>query len=40
MVGLKDVRVVHYQRRASDVELCVEQVVSDVRCPGVINRHG
>jgi len=33
LVGLKDVRVVHYQRRASDVELCVEQVVSDVRCP-------
>jgi transposase len=33
LVGLKDVRVVHYRRRASDVELCVEQVVSDVRCP-------
>jgi transposase len=33
LVGLKDVRVVHYERRASDVELCVEQVVSDVRCP-------
>jgi len=33
LVGLKDVRVVHYQRRARDVELCVEQVVSEVRCP-------
>ena len=33
LVGLKDVRVVHYQRRASDVELCIEQVVEDVRCP-------
>ena len=33
LVGLKDVRVVHYQRRASDVELCIEQVVTDVRCP-------
>jgi transposase len=33
LVGLKDVRVVHYQRRASDVELCVEQVISEVRCP-------
>jgi transposase len=33
LIGLKDVRVVHYQRRASDVELCIEQVVSDVRCP-------
>jgi hypothetical protein len=33
LVGLKDVRVVHYERRASDVELCVERVISDVRCP-------
>jgi transposase len=32
LVGLKDVRVLHYQRRASDVELCIEQVVEDVRC--------
>jgi transposase len=33
LVGLKDVQVVHYQRRASDVELCIEQIVADVRCP-------
>lgn len=33
LVGLKDVRVLHYQRRAADVELCIEQVVEDVRCP-------
>jgi transposase len=33
LVGLKDVRVVHYRRRASDVELCVEQIVENVRCP-------
>ena len=33
LVGLKDVRVLHYERRASDVELCIEQVVADVRCP-------
>ena len=33
LVGLKDVRVLHYERRANEVELCVEQVVEDVRCP-------
>ena len=33
LVGLKDVRVVHYERRASDVELCIEQVIEDVQCP-------
>ena len=33
LVGLKDVRVLHYERRASNVELCVEQVVQGVRCP-------
>jgi transposase len=33
LVGLKDVRVLHYKRRASDVELCIEQIVEDVRCP-------
>jgi transposase len=33
LVGLKDVRVLQYERRASDVELCIEQVVEDVRCP-------
>lgn len=33
LVGLKDVRVLAYERRASDVKLCIEQVVEDVRCP-------
>ena len=33
LVGLKDVRVLHYERRANEVGLCVEQVVEDVRCP-------
>jgi transposase len=32
-VGLKDVRVVHYERRGPDVALMVEQVVGQVRCP-------
>ncbi|HTV11304.1 MAG TPA: ISL3 family transposase [Acidimicrobiales bacterium] len=33
LVGLKDVRVLRYERRGPDVELMVEQVVGDVRCP-------
>jgi transposase len=33
LVGLKDVRVVHYKRSGPDVELVVEQVVAEVRCP-------
>ncbi|MGB9112273.1 MAG: ISL3 family transposase [Acidimicrobiales bacterium] len=33
LVGLKDVRVLHYKRRGPDVELLIEQVVGDVRCP-------
>lgn len=33
LVGLKDVRVVHYKRTGPDVELVVEQVVGEVRCP-------
>ncbi len=32
-MGLKDVRVIHYERRGADVELLVEQVVGEVRCP-------
>ena len=32
-MGLKDVRVLHYARRGSDVELMVEQAVEGVRCP-------
>ena len=34
LVGLKDVRVLHYVRRGPLVELVIEQVVSDPRCPG------
>jgi transposase len=33
MVGLKDIRVVRYTRRGPDVELMIEQVVVDPRCP-------
>lgn len=33
LVGLKDVRVVHYQRHGQEVELMIEQVVEGVRCP-------
>ena len=33
LVGLKDVQVVQYERRGPDVELVVEQVVGEVRCP-------
>ena len=33
LVGLKDVRVLAYERCASDVELHVERVIKDVRCP-------
>lgn len=34
LVGLKDVRVLHYVRRGPQVELVIEQVVTDPRCPG------
>jgi transposase len=33
MVGLKDVRVLHYERRGPHVELMVEQTPGAVRCP-------
>jgi transposase len=33
LVGLKDVRVLSYERRASDVQLSIERVLDDVRCP-------
>ena len=33
LVGLKDVRVLHYKRTGPDVELMIEQVVEDIRCP-------
>ena len=34
LVGLKEVRVLHYARRGPEVELVIEQVVTDPRCPG------
>jgi transposase len=34
LVGLKDVRVLYYERRGREVELVIEQVVTDPRCPG------
>jgi transposase len=33
LVGLKDVRVLHLERRGREVELLIEQIVTDVRCP-------
>ena len=33
LVGLKDVRVLHYERRGPEVALVIEQVVKDERCP-------
>ena len=33
MVGLKDVRVVHYKRQVREVELMIEQLVGIVQCP-------
>ena len=33
LVGLKDVRVLHYRRDVREVELMIEQVVVDARCP-------
>ena len=38
LVGLKDVLVLHYERRGPQVELGIEQVVSDPRCPGCHGR--
>ena len=32
-MGLKDVWVLHYERRGPDVELMIEQAIEDVRCP-------
>jgi len=34
LVGLKDVRVLHYRRDGRDVELMIEQVIATVLCPG------
>ena len=33
LVGLKDVRVLAYERRGPDVSLVIEQVLAEVRCP-------
>ena len=33
LVGLKDVQVLHLERRGPDVELAIEQVVGEVSCP-------
>jgi transposase len=33
LVGLKDVRVLHYERRGREVELMIEQAVGAVPCP-------
>lgn len=33
LVGLKDIRVLHYRRQEREVELMIEQIVEVVRCP-------
>jgi transposase len=33
LVGLKDVRVLHYERAGPDVTLVIEQVLGEIRCP-------
>lgn len=38
LVGPKDVRVLAYERRGRDVELMIEQVVSEARCPSCGHR--
>ncbi len=38
LVGLKDVRVLHYERRGPEVALMIEQVVDDARCPSCEGR--
>jgi transposase len=38
LLGLKDVRVLHYQRSGPDVELMIEQVVGEVACPACAKR--
>ncbi|MGA8297404.1 MAG: ISL3 family transposase [Acidimicrobiales bacterium] len=38
LVGLKDVRVVHYRRRGPNVELMIEQLTGGVRCPSCHGR--
>jgi transposase len=38
LVGLKDVQVLHDRRAGPEVELLIEQVVNDVRCPSCAER--
>ena len=38
LVGLKDVRVLHYSRRGPEVELTIEQVIDVVLCPSCSGR--
>jgi transposase len=38
LVGLKDVRVLHYERRGSHVALMIEQVPEEIRCPRCAKR--
>lgn len=38
LVGLKDVRVLYYERRGPNVDLTIEQVAGDVRCPTCLGR--
>jgi len=38
LVGLKDVRVLRYERAGPHVELMIEQEVGEVRCPGCHGR--
>jgi transposase len=38
LVGLKDVAVVRLERRGPDVELMIEQVLGEVRCPSCAGR--
>ena len=33
LVGLKDVRVLAYERRGPHVELVIERILTDVTCP-------
>jgi DNA-directed RNA polymerase subunit RPC12/RpoP len=38
LVGLKDVRVLHYERSGPHVSLVIEQVVGEIRCPNCQHR--
>jgi transposase len=38
LVGLKDVRVLHYERSGPDVSLVIEQVLGEISCPSCAHR--